>query len=149
MIGVWQLTLSGTTLPEIACETAAGLLAAIAAVVARRSLGGRWLPNPLWLRWLPVIAVLIFADTARVLAFAARHAGEERADGDLEPVQLAWPWTTKSDWRVSAEAHRAFAGLAITCTPGSIMYDDEPDSHRLCVHSLVGGPPNLKETVAR
>jgi multisubunit Na+/H+ antiporter MnhE subunit len=143
MVGVWDLTLSGTTLPDISAALGAGLLSAVAAVVTRRMLGGRWLPRPRWLRWLPVVVLKLFADTARVLLLAVRHVGRRDVEGQLGVVQLKF--STPAD----ADIHRALATFAVTSTPGSVIYDAEPESHRLLKHTLVTGPPDLEGTVAR
>ena len=146
MFGVWVLTLSGSTLAEIFCAVPSAFLAAIAAVTTRRTLGGRWLPNPTWVRWLPVLAVSVVLDTARVLALAIRQLRSREAPGGFDVVQLH----TQSTWPglVEADAHRAYAALAITSTPGSIVYHSEPDSHRLCLHTLVSGLPDLRQEVS-
>jgi multisubunit Na+/H+ antiporter MnhE subunit len=142
MVGVWQLTLSGTTPAEIYCEVATAFLSAVAAVVARHALGGRWLPKPTWVGWLPVLALSVIADSARVLALAVRHVGDREAPGHFDVVQLRWPDL------VEADTHRAYATLTVTSTPGSLVYHDEPESHRLCLHALVSGPPDLRQVVA-
>ena len=146
MVGIWELTLSGTTLAEIYCELTAAFLAAVAAVITRRTLGGRWLPNPSWLRWLPVLAVSVVADTARVLILAARHVRDREPTGSFDIIQLRWP---EMSWPALAEAdtHRAYATLTLTSTPGSLVYQAEPESHRLCMHALVSGPPDLQRVV--
>jgi len=143
MVGVWELTLSGTTLPEIYCEVAAALLSAVGAVAVRRTVRGRWAPKPTWLRWLPFVALSVLVDTTRVLRFALTHGLRRDASGRLAAVQLL-----KSDDE-TADSHRAYAALAISCTPGSVVYDGDPDSHRLFTHTLVDGPPDLEDVVAR
>jgi len=143
LVGVWELTLSGTTLPEICCEVAAALLSALGAVAARRTVRGRWVPKPTWLRWLPFVAASVLVDTTRVLWLAATRGRRRDVAGRLAAVQLL-----KSD-DVTADSHRAYATLAITCTPGSVVYDGDADSHRLFTHTLVDGPPDLGNAVAR
>lgn len=145
MFGVWVLTLSGTTWGEIACALPSAFLAAVAAVTTRRALGGRWLPDPAWVRWLPVLAVSVVLDTVRVLALAIRQLRSRDAPGAFGVVQLhakvTWPRL------VEADTHRAYATLTITSTPGSIVYHSEPDLHRLWLHTLVSGPPDLRQEV--
>lgn len=143
MVGVWDLTLSGTTLPDISAAIAAGLIAAIAAVVTRRMLGGQWLPRPRWLLWLPVVVLNLFADTARIFVLAVRTLRRRDVEGELGVVQL------KLSTPADADIHRALATFAVTSTPGSVIYDAEPESHRLLKHTLVTGPPDLEDTVAR
>ncbi|MGH8888815.1 MAG: hypothetical protein ACRDV3_03530 [Acidothermaceae bacterium] len=143
MVGVWELTLAGTTLPEICCEVAAALLSALAAVAARRMTGGHWLPSPKWLRWLPYIAASVVVDTTLALRFAVTHGRHRDAGGRLTAVQLL-----RSD-DGDDETHRAYSTLAISCTPGSVVYDADAGSHRLFAHALVDGPPDLEGAVAR
>lgn len=146
MVGVWELTLAGTTLAEICCAVGAGLLSALAAVAGRHTVGGRWLPHPTWLRWLPVIAASAVVDTALVFRVLLRHVRQRDAAGDFIVVQLL---RRKLADDGSGDNHRAYATLALTCTPGSIVYDADAESHRLSAHSLVDGPPDLEGTVAR
>jgi len=146
MIGVWELTLSGTTLPEICCEIAAALLSAIIAIIGRRIVGGRWLPHPAWLRWLPFIAASAVVDTVLVFWFLLRHGRRRHATGSFTAVQLL---RLKLVDDGTGDNHRAYATLAITCTPGSVVYDADVDSHRLYAHTLVEGPPDLTGAVAR
>lgn len=146
MVGVWELTLAGTTLAEICCEVAAALLSALAAVTGRRIVGGRWLPHPAWLRWLPVIAVSALVDTTRAFWFLLQHGRRRDVSGEFTVVQLL---RRKLGDDGSGENHRAYATLAITCTPGSVVYDADARSHRLRAHTLVDGPPDLERTVAR
>ena len=146
MFGVWVLTLSGTTLAEISCAVPSAFLAAVGAVTTRHTLGGRWLPNPAWVRWLPVLAASVVLDTVRVLALAIRQPRSREAPSTFDVVQLH----TRSNWPrlVEADKHRAYAALTVTSTPGSIAYHSEPDSHRLFLHTLVSGPPDLRQEVS-
>ena len=78
-----------------------------------------------------------------MLLLAVRHVGRRDVEGQLGVVQLKF--STPAD----ADIHRALATFAVTSTPGSVIYDAEPESHRLLKHTLVTGPPDLEGTVAR
>ena len=143
MVGVWDLTLAGTTLPDIVAAIGAGFVSAIGAHAARRLVGGRWAPRPRWLRWLPVIAVSAIADVVRAFELAARHVVRRDVDAAFGEVSLR-PQADRD-----ADIHRALATLAITSTPGSVIYDADPDGHRLFKHELVSGPPDLEGTVGK
>jgi multisubunit Na+/H+ antiporter MnhE subunit len=143
MVGVWDLTLSGTTLPDILAAVAAGLLSAAAAVASRRLIGGRWTPPPAWARWLPVIAVKAVTDTARAFSLASRHLVRRDVDTSCGEVAL------RRGPEREVAIHEALASLAITSTPGSVVYDQDSDGNRLFKHELVSGPPDLERVVAR
>lgn len=143
MVGVWDLTLAGTTLPEILAATAAGFVSAVGAYAARRLIGGTWIPKPRWLTWLPVIAVNAVADTVRAFGLAARHVVHRDVDAAFGEV----PLRRRSE--LEADIHRGLATLAITSTPGSVIYDEDTDGSRLFKHELVSGPPDLGGLVGK
>jgi multisubunit Na+/H+ antiporter MnhE subunit len=143
MVGVWELTLAGTTLPDISAAIGAGLLSGTGAYVARRLIGGSWAPDPRWLRWLPVIAVNAVADTVRAFALAARHVVRRDVGATFGEV----PLRRRSERE--ADIHRGLATLAITSTPGSVIYDEDVDGSRLFKHELVSGPPDLEGVVGK
>jgi multisubunit Na+/H+ antiporter MnhE subunit len=143
MVGVWELTLAGTTLPDISAAIGAGLLSGIGAYVARRLIGGSWAPDPRWLRWLPVIAVNAVADTVRAFALAARHVVRRDVGATFGEV----PLRRRSERE--ADIHRGLATLAITSTPGSVIYDEDVGGSRLFKHELVSGPPDLEGVVGK
>lgn len=143
MIGVWDLTLSGTTLPDILAAVAAGFLSAVGAIATRRLIGGRWRPRARWTLWLPVIAIKAITDTVRAFALAAGHLVHR----DVETSCGEIPLRRGPDRDV--EVHHALASLAITSTPGSVVYDADTEGNRLFKHELVTGPPDLEGVVGR
>ena len=161
MVGVWDVTLSGSTVPDVVAAAVAGLGAAIAAVAGRRlmGLGGR--PRAGWLRWLPVLAGSVLADSCRALALAVRHVavGQARRLGGARDVRgrfvrtpLEHPACHHTECHTEcgdAELHRGLATLVVTSTPGAIVYDEDPDEHCLLEHNIVDGRPDLEATVAR
>jgi multisubunit Na+/H+ antiporter MnhE subunit len=143
MVGVWDLTLAGTTLPDILAAVGAGFVSAVGAYVARRLIGGAWTPNARWLLWLPVIAVNAVADTVRAFALAARHVVRRDVDANFGQVPL------RRRAARDADIHRGLAALAITSTPGSVIYDEDVEGSRLFKHELVSGPPDLEGVVGK
>ena len=143
MVGVWELTLSGTTLPDIVAAVAAGLVSAAGAVAARRLVGGRWTPRLAWVRWLPAIGVSAVTDTARAFALAGRHLVRRDVDTSSGEVPL------RRGPEREVAIHEALASLAITSTPGSVVYDQDSAGNRLFMHELVSGPPDLERVVGR
>jgi multisubunit Na+/H+ antiporter MnhE subunit len=143
MVGVWDLTLAGTTLPDLLAAVGAGFVSAVGAYVARRLIGGNWAPNARWMAWLPVIAVNAVFDTARAFALAARHVVRRDVDANFGQVPL------RRRSARDADIHRGLAALAITSTPGSVIYDEDVEGSRLFKHELVSGTPDLEGVVGR
>lgn len=143
MVGVWELTLSGTTLPDILAAVAAGFVAAIGAVAARRLIGGWWRPRARWTLWLPVIVLKAVTDTVRAFALAARHLVRRDVDTTCGEVPL------RRGPEREVAIHEALASLAITSTPGSVVYDADSDGNRLFRHELVNGSPDLEGVVGK
>lgn len=146
LLGVWEVTLSGTTLPEISAAAAAGLASAVAATAARRAVDVQGMPIADWLRrlrWLPMVAISVVLDTARVLVLAGRHLRHRDVSGSFRTVWL------RRDRETSADMHRALATLVVSSTPGSLVCDADPEQHTLLEHRLVDGASTLEEVVAR
>jgi hypothetical protein len=70
-VGLWLLTLSSVTLPEVRVAIAAAVPSAALAVAARRAVRRAWAPRPAWISWLPPLPVAVVGDTVRVLGTAA------------------------------------------------------------------------------
>ncbi|HZR11998.1 MAG TPA: Na+/H+ antiporter subunit E [Acidimicrobiia bacterium] len=146
LLGVWVLTLSSVSTPELAVASACAVLAAVATLGARVVSGGSWAPSPGWARWLVALPVAIVADTARIfgLALAQLAHGRRREPGDIRPVPIG---DRGDDAR--AAAHRALSTLCVTSTPGSFVVDARPDDGKLLVHTLVEGAPSIAKVVSR
>ncbi len=145
MVGLWVVTLSAATVPEIVAAAVAGVASALGAVAARLALGGRWRVNARWSCWLVVWCGSIAADTVAVFALAARHLRDRDVAGDVTEVVLK---RTPGD-RPDEDMHRALAALVLSSTPGSVVYDSDPRGHRLGVHTIVDTPPDLEAAVSR
>ena len=140
--GVWLLTLSSMSLPEVSTAAAAGLPCAVLAILSRRAVGGSWPPRPAWLRWAAPLPVAVVADGARVLGRAAAVlVGRRIEQGELRPVQL--PRERPEARRNSREA---MAVALVSATPGSVVVDLD-DSGRMLTHALGSGSPQVDEAV--
>lgn len=142
MVGVWDITLSGTTLPDISAACAAGLVSAVLAVAARRAVGLRLVPRARWVRWLPMFAASLVSDTAAVFGLAVRHLRHRRIAGELKTVSL-----DRTD-PARDETQRALATLTVSGTPGTFVLDTHPEAHELVVHAITDVPPGLTEVVS-
>lgn len=144
-IGIWLLTLSSMSLPEVSIAAAAGLPCAVAAIAARRAVGGSWPPRPAWLRWSAPLPLAVAADGVRVLGRAAGVlVGRRIEEGEIRPVQL--PRERPEPERQSREA---MAVALTSATPGTVVFDLDDDSGRMLLHALGSGHPQVDEAVAK
>lgn len=145
MVGLWVVTLSAATVPEIVAAAVAGVASALGAIAARLALGGHWRVEARWSRWLVAWCGSIAADTVAVFALVARHLRDRDVVGDFAEVALK---RTPGD-PASEDMHRALAALVLSSTPGSVVYNSDPRGHRLFVHTIVDTPPDLEAAVSR
>lgn len=143
-VGVWLLTLSSVTLPDLLVAAACGLPCAVAARAGRKAVGGVWRPRPGWIRWWAVLPLSVLADTARVFAVAARRGQESHPPGRVTTVHLP-----RDAQEPVAAARRALATLAVSSTPGTFVIADDPQALRLVVHSLSEKPTLMEKVVSR
>jgi len=143
LVGVWDVTLSGTTLPDVLAAVGSAAIAGVAAVVARRTVGGSWRVNPHWARWIPVLVASVVINTGRVFALTLRHLRRREVAGQLRLVPVA------AGNSAEGEAYFAAAMLTITSTPGSFVYDTRAAENAISIHRIVDGAPDLEATVGR
>jgi len=142
-MGVWLLTLSSMSLPEVSVAAAAGLPCAVLAIASRRAVGGSWPPRAAWLRWAAPLPLAVVADGVRVLGRAAGVlAGRRIGDGEIRSVQL--PKDRPAPRRRSREA---MAVTLISATPGTVVVDLDDESGRMLLHALGSGRPQIDEAV--
>jgi len=143
-MGIWLITLSSMSLPEVSIAAASGLPCAVAAVAARKAVGGSWPPRPAWLRWAAPLPVAVVADGVRVLGRAAGVlVGRRIEEGEIRPVQL--PRERPAPQRQSREA----MAVALTnASPGTVVFDLDDDSGQMLLHALGSGAPSMEEAVA-
>jgi multisubunit Na+/H+ antiporter MnhE subunit len=144
-VGVWLLTLSSISAPEVVLAAAVGLPCAVMAVVARRAAGGSWLPRPAWSRWSAALPGAVLADTVRVLGTALGVlTGHRIAAGELRRVPL--PRDPRASRR---HARQAVATFLVTAAPGTIVLDVDENSGEMLVHALATGPSRLEKAMRR
>lgn len=142
--GVWLLTLSSISMPELVTALVCALPCAVLAVLARHSVEGSWLPRAAWARWLLPLPVAVVADTGRVLRLAvlALFARPIPA-GELRTVRLTHDREGRV-WR----ARQSAAVLLVTAAPGTVTLDVDQDSSDAVLHALGAGRPQVEEAVS-
>jgi multisubunit Na+/H+ antiporter MnhE subunit len=143
LVGIWLLTLSSVNTSDLSFAAGAAVPCAAFATMARRAIAGSWRPDPRWARWIPTLLAAIVTDSVRVFGAAIRGARTRHVPGRFIHVPLPDPGAPRRT------AHQALATLTVSATPGSFVVDAEPLAHRLTVHGVTGGRPDLTETVAR
>ena len=143
-VGIWLLTLSSVTTPDLIAAAGCGLPCGLAARAGRRAMQARWQPRLGWVRWLAPLAVQIAADAARMLAVAARGLAGDRSPGELRELPLP-----AGEPAAVGSARRAVGALALSLTPGTFVLDSNPEENMLVVHSLANGWPHLDRAVSR
>lgn len=156
--GVWLLTLSSVTLPELVAALATALPCAVLAVAARRALERSWSAAPSWARWPLTLPAVVVADTVRVLGLAAGVLlGRRIPEGELRRVPLHRD-RPAARW---AARQAAVEGL-VSAGPGTVVLDVSVDgggagdgdgggdrSPSALLHALGSGRPQLEEVVRR
>lgn len=158
-LGVWLLTLSSVTLPDL-------LLAAVSAAgCGAAALGGRWAasaPAPVRagaLPWLARLPVSLLADLVTVLLvpwqlLAGRTAAPATLrcavlpGGQITPTVDDKPATDTPGPDARAFYRRALAGTLVSMTPGTVALETDPASGELTVHSLTGSRSRLERRIA-
>lgn len=143
-LGVWLITLSSVSMPELVTAIASSVPCAMATVATRRVLAGSWRPRAVWLRWLMLLPVAVVADAARVLALPLRRAGQVDECASFRQHPLS-----HFDNPAREAAWQAISVLAVSATPGSYVVDVDPSRDRVLLHSLVGGAPDMTKVVQR
>jgi hypothetical protein len=146
--GIWLLTLSSVSWPDLALAAACGLPCAVAARAGRRAVGGSWRPRLGWLAWLGPLAAAIPADLARLFLLAVRpslaHPGGDAPSGQFRQVR-----TPEGEPAPVASARHALGTLTISATPGAFVVDSDPAAGTLDLHDLGSGWPPLDQVVTR
>lgn len=143
--GVWLLTLSSISAPEVVTAVLSSVPCGIVAVAARLAVQGHWPPRPAWARWLLPFPVAVVADGLRVLGLAAGVlVGRRIPAGEIQRQQLRRDRPLPR-WH----AHQALALTLVTATPGSVVLDIDEESGEMLTHALGSGRPQMEEVTAR
>lgn len=137
--GVWLVTLSSVTLPELCISIAASIPCGILARASRRSLDASWRFRPRWLLWIGPVLGALFAELVELLRLSATRPPE----GSLVTVDLP------DEPDDLAAGREALGTLALCATPGSMVADGDPEQRRLTLHVLVSAGPQVQEAIRR
>lgn len=142
LTGLWVLTLSTPSWPEIAAAAVAAVPCAFAARAARRAVGGAWRPRAGWLRWLLAIPGTAVRESGRALVKVVRQPSAGRFDTVGLPAE-------PDDVH---DARAACAAALVGCTPGTMVVatPENPSADReLVVHRLLEGDSRVLDEVRR
>jgi multisubunit Na+/H+ antiporter MnhE subunit len=139
LTGLWLLTLSTPSVPEVLAAAVAALPCALVARSARRAMSGSWRPRIGWFRWLTSIPRAAVGDSVRALVTVFRQPDTGRFD------DVGLPREPES----VHEARLAVAAIVVGCTPGTMVIAAPPGERRLVVHRLLDGGSPVVDQVTR
>ncbi|MGW7534378.1 hypothetical protein [Amycolatopsis sp. NPDC054798] len=139
LTGLWTLTLSAPSAPELLAGAGAAAVCALAARSARRAMRGSWHLKTRWLRWLAPLPKAAVSESVAAL----RTVFHQPSAGKFETI------TVPETPRAEHEARLATATVAVGCTPGAMVVASPPDSTRVVVHRLLPGPSATLDRVTR
>lgn len=135
LTGLWVLTLSTPSLPELVAAVVAGLICALAARAGRRAMGGAWRPRLAWAGWLRHVPLATVRETGWIL--------RRRPDGRFDDVELP------AESENVHEARLAVAAAVVGSTPGTMVVATPPGERRLVVHRMLDEDSPLLREVRR
>jgi hypothetical protein len=139
LTGLWVLTLSAPSLPEIVAAAAAAVPCAFAARAARRAVGGAWRPRVRWVRWLLAVPGAAVRESVQALLKVVRHPEAGRFDTVRLPAEPD----------AVHEARAACAAVVVGSTPAAMVVATPPDGRALVVHRLLEGDSRVLDEVRR
>ncbi len=133
----WLVTVSTVTVPETVTAVSTALLGAMLARMARRAMGFQAAAQGIWLRWAALVPLAAVTDTVRLAGWLTgpqeETLGEQPMPGTRQPRGRGW---------------RAGAMIALSATPGSVVFSSDPVMNRIRVHVLASGWPDLERHIA-
>jgi hypothetical protein len=138
-VGVWMASLSAWSGEELLVAAGCAVPCALAAVGARRAIGGAWRAPGQAVRWLLLLPAAIVIDAARVLTWPVRS----RTGGSFRTVDIR-----ARGGAPAAGGLRAAASFALSSTPASYVVAADERAGTLTVHGL-GGSSMLERSVSR
>ncbi|WP_370936154.1 Na+/H+ antiporter subunit E [Amycolatopsis sp. cg13] len=135
LTGLWTLTLSTPSAPELIAGASAAAVCAIAARSARRAMNGSWQPKLGWLTWLIPLPKAAISESVAALRTVFQHPSA----GKCEKV------TVPTEPRAQHEARLATATVIVGCTPGAMVVASPPDDAHVVVHRLLPDSPTLDQ----
>lgn len=139
LTGLWVLTLSTPSLPEIVAAAGSAVPCAFAARAARRAVGGAWRPRARWVRWPLAVPWTAVRESVRAVAVIARHPRAGRVDTVRLPAEPS----------AVHQARTACAAVVVGSTPGTMVVATPPGRRELVVHRLLGGGSRVLDEVRR
>lgn len=134
LTGLWLLTASSPTPPEVVTGLVAALLCALLTVTCRVALGGRWRFRLRWLAWLAPLGWEVLIDSVRL-----RPGRVAEGFTEIELPPQASP--------ERAAAHRCAATMVVASSPSTVLVDERAD--RIVLHPLPGGHDAVRRVVRR
>jgi hypothetical protein len=138
-VGVWMASLSAWSGQELVVAAGCAVPCAVAAVGARRAIGGAWRLPAESLRWFVMLPAAIVVDAVRVLSWPVRSA----SGGSFRTIDVGAPGEASS-----AAGRRAAASLAMSCTPGAYVVAADEKAGTVMVHGL-GGSSMIDRAVTK
>lgn len=140
-LGVWLISLSAISLPELVVAVLASFPCAVLAVAGRHAAGNTWRFRARAFAPAALLPVAIVSDTAGVLASAlpGRRRAGEFTDVHVEGGAGKGP---------APDGRRAVATLLVTLTPGSFVADIHDDGTAR-VHVLTERGPRMERIATR
>ncbi|MBN9741856.1 hypothetical protein DMP23_12145 [Amycolatopsis sp. A1MSW2902] len=129
LTGLWTLTLSTPSAPELIVGAGAAAVCAIAARSARRAMHGACQLKPNWLTWLAPLPKAAVSESVAAL----RMVFQRPSAGKCEKI------TVPAEPRAQHEARLAIATVVVGCTPGAMVVASPPDDTDLVIHRLLPG----------
>jgi hypothetical protein len=130
LFGLWLLTVSALSLPEIVAGLVVASGCAMLAVICRAALGVRWRFRFRWLAWLVPLGWEVLVDTVRL---RPGRVSEEFAE-----IRLPEP---------AAAGRRAAAMMVLASSPSTVLVDELSD--RIVVHPIPHGHDLVRRAVQR
>lgn len=142
-LGVWLLTLSSVTGQDLAIAVPTSLACGVAAVVTRRTLALRLVPDPWVARWALRQPLALVTDTVAMLALPWRVLVGRADEGRLVRVPV------RTGPRRRAPLTRAAAVVLVSSTPGSVALDVDEESGELVLHVMNDSRFDMQNAVQR
>lgn len=145
MLGLWCAFVGTISSSEIVAGTAAGLVCGLTVVQLRVIDWPAFRPALRWLAWFPTLLVSAVADTVGV--FVGLWRWVVLRDRDIARFRTIPFGPPGSDAR--ARAHRAFATVTLSATPGAYVVQTYAEHGEARVHEFGVRGPDLEEEVGR
>jgi hypothetical protein len=138
-LGLWCAFIGNISSSELVAGAAAGLISALTAVQLRILDWPSFRPAMRWVGWIPLLLATAIVETGLLARELWRWTvRRQRAGGEFRTVAFGPPG---KDARVRAK--HALATVAVSATPGSIVFQTYPELGEARVHAFGSGGPDL------